>query len=170
MLRAALEAAPCRSLRGAPWELREPPSRPGALWSPLRQEGGLPFQPRPWLLVGLAAAWAAECSLSWSQSRSWSCPPAHWEGLRGVSRSARGCPAGLGDSALPTGSVRVFAPPACTCRVAPCVVHIAMPCGGGPLPTSQDDEAAVERVGDTCSGSDDQAQPIPAPRAPLGSR
>lgn len=81
--------------------------------------------------MGLAAAWAAECSLSWSQSRSWSCPPAHWEGLRGVSRSARGCPAGLGDSALPTGSVRVFAPPACTCRVAPCVVHIAMPCGGG---------------------------------------
>lgn len=47
MLRAALEAAPCRRLRGAPWELREPPSRPGALWSPLRQTGGLPFQPRP---------------------------------------------------------------------------------------------------------------------------
>lgn len=44
------------------------------------------------------------------------------------------------------------------------------PVGGGPLPTSQDDEAAVERVGDPCSGSDDQAQPIPGPRAPLGSR
>lgn len=171
MLRAALEAAPCRRLRGAPWELREPPSRPGALWSPLRQTGGLPFQPRApgsswgWLLPGLPSAACPGRSPGPGPVR-----PHTGRGSEGFLALPGGaqqasetapCPRDLSVCSRRLRAPAVWLPASSTSRC---------PVGGGPLPTSQDDEAAVERVGDPCSGSDDQAQPIPGPRAPLGSR
>ena len=171
MLRAALEAAPCRRLRGAPWELREPPSRPGALWSPLRQEGGLPFQPRA------LAPRGAGCCLGCRVQPVLVAVPVLVLSARTLGGAPRGFSLCQGVPSRPRRQRPAHG--ICPCVRAACV-HL--PCGslcrphrdalwgGGPLPTSQDDEAAVERVGDTCSGSDDQAQPIPAPRAPLGSR